>query len=132
MALLCGCGKSKTHHVKFDYTFAEQTFPIHFIWNETDGDIHVSKPEAEENREDAWRWSVSGNAEIVKIYLYLEPYNMGYLILYDVYKDMILDVLAGVPNEQKMAINDVYLAEDLTSAMLLNHLLDEFSQQQYF
>lgn len=109
----------ETHTVKFDYTFADCTFPIHFVWSEGDGKLLANKLETEENSEKALRWSVYGDTEFVKIYLY--PDGIGaeyYLILYDVYEDELLDVLAGMPSEQKENINDVLLAEDLSSAII--------------
>ena len=118
MSLLCGCGKS-VNTVEFDYTLANCTFPIRFVWSEEDGKILANKLETEEKSETALRWSVYGDTEFVKIYLY--PDGIGaeyYLILYDVHENELLDVLAGMPSEQKENINDVLLAEDLSSAII--------------
>ena len=109
----------ETHTVKFDYTFANCTFPIHFVWSEGDGKLLANKLETEENSENALLWSVFGDTEFVKIYLYPDGISEEYyLILYDVYEDELLDVLAGMPAEQKENINDVLLAEDLSSAII--------------
>lgn len=118
ISLLCGCGKS-VNTVKFDYTFASRTYPIHFVWSEGDEKILANKVESEEYSENALRWSVYGDTEFVKIYLYSNAIGAEYyLILYDVYRDEFLDVLAGIPPEQKENINDVLLAEDLSSAII--------------
>ena len=109
----------ETHTVKFDYTFVNRTFPIYFVWSEEDGKILANKLETEEKSETALRWSVYGDTEFVKIYLYPDGISEEYyLILYDVYEDELLDVLAGMPPEQKENINDVLLAEDLSSAII--------------
>ena len=111
--------KAEAHTVKFDYTFANRTFPIHFVWSEGDGKLLAHKVEAEENSEKALRWSVYGDTEFVKIYLYPDGISDEYyLILYDVHEDELLDVLDGMPSEQKENINDVLLAEDLSSAII--------------
>ena len=111
--------QENVHTVRFDYTFANCTFPIHFVWSEGGEKILASKLEVEEDSETALRWSVYGDTEFVKIYLY--PDGIGaeyYLILYDVHENELLDVLAGMPSEQKENINDVLLAEDLSSAII--------------
>ena len=109
----------ETRTVKFDYTFANCTFPIHFVWSEGDGKLLANKLETEENSEKALRWSVYGDTEFVKIYLYPDGFSEEYyLILYDVHEDELLDVLDGMPAEQKENINDVLLAEDLSSAII--------------